>query len=419
MSPRTIPLESLLQYRPLDQLEQFELDVLAASTLIKSARKGTRLLEVGSGVKKTLYLINGHLKLTAQDGKSFIIDSNSARAKEPISHLVPHKYTVNCMSDVEYMWIENRIVRNALDKPHGAIVTHLAEGFSDTVRDPLVIEISELLAEDRLKLPVLPDVAMQANKVLQEDGDLTKAARVIMQDPVLSAHIIRVANSAIYRASKLVSNVAEAIQRIGVAHVRTHVHAYVLRNVFKDNSPLSKKFLQQLWSYSVEVAANSYVLANKLGKFSKSEAMSLGLEHAIGAVPVVNYICQEHPEVAKLAVLQELVHKLTPEISMALMAKWNFHEDYFDVAANVFNWEYSHEGDDDYSDLLIIARFFTLIGKRNVKDSLVSVHHMPPQEMGKIPAFHRLGIDQDPEMCSSVLAAGKRIIDEFSALLVA
>ncbi|MCH8104093.1 MAG: HDOD domain-containing protein [Proteobacteria bacterium] len=64
------------------------------------------------------------------------------------------------------------------------------------------------LENDRLPLPTLPEVAIKVRETVDDDdASITDVAQIIETDAALSARIIQVANSALYRGLSSADNV--------------------------------------------------------------------------------------------------------------------------------------------------------------------------------------------------------------------
>lgn len=115
-----------------------------------------------------------------------------------------------------------------------------------------------------------------------EDPDVSVAhiTRTVSADPVLSAKLLRLANSAYYNVSRTVATVEDAVRMLGFVTVRTLVISSGLVNGFKSAPGLD---LQRFWRYSLNTAVAARWIANKTGD-DADMAFTIGLMHAIGLV---------------------------------------------------------------------------------------------------------------------------------------
>lgn len=104
-------------------------------------------------------------------------------------------------------------------------------------------------------------------------------ARTLSADPVLSAKLLRLANSAYYNVSRSVATVDDALRMLGFVTVRTLVISSGLVNGFRHPPPGLD--MPRFWRYSLNTACAARWIANKSGEDAEL-AFTIGLMHAIG-----------------------------------------------------------------------------------------------------------------------------------------
>jgi len=87
---------------------------------------------------------------------------------------------------------------------------------------PLMEEALQTRIEGReLKLPLLPAVPMEVSRVAgSDDGDAKEIAELIQRDQAMAAHLLKLANSALYRGKVPMVTVQQAVARLGRTRVR-------------------------------------------------------------------------------------------------------------------------------------------------------------------------------------------------------
>ena len=96
----------LKRFAPLESLKWKNLDALCRKTQVAIADQGEVLLKQGDSDQRLIYLVSGKLILTNPDGTIEIIESDSVKARRPISESLPRKYTVTAGSAVEYISLD-------------------------------------------------------------------------------------------------------------------------------------------------------------------------------------------------------------------------------------------------------------------------------------------------------------------------
>ncbi|MDD4907406.1 MAG: HDOD domain-containing protein, partial [Methylobacter tundripaludum] len=143
--------------------------------------------------------------------------------------------------------------------------------------------------QGELKIPSFPDVALKTRKAIQEDCEIADIVKIVNLDPVISAKLIQVVNSPLYRPVNPISNCLNAINRLGRKTTRNLVIAFSMKNLIKSEKPLIKKLIQYNWLQSIKVSSISHTLAQLTQKVDPDEALLAGLLHNIGVLPILTF----------------------------------------------------------------------------------------------------------------------------------
>lgn len=150
----------------------------------------------------------------------------------------------------------------------------------------LLAHLDSVLASDDSRaalLPRAPAVIPQLLSSLRDEGQSSTAlAERVTRDPHLIAEVIRMSNSAYARASEPISDIAQAIGRIGTNGLRRAIARVVLKPMFGGTSDtLSARCAQRLWEHSDAEAAACQQEAVLLG-LDPFEGYLTGLLHNVG-----------------------------------------------------------------------------------------------------------------------------------------
>lgn len=140
------------------------------------------------------------------------------------------------------------------------------------------MEIEKLFAQLH-SLPSIPKVAQDL--IAQFDNpssSLEAIARNIEKDPVISAKILRLANTARFKGARESTSIEDAAMRLGFNTMRTLVLASAVTGAF--SAPPSFN-LKGFWLKSFQVASIARVLARQSGQDAEV-AFTCGLMHNIG-----------------------------------------------------------------------------------------------------------------------------------------
>jgi len=196
----------------------------------------------------------------------------------------------------------------------------------------------EALFQQPNALPTAPKVVqVLISSFNDEHVTVDDVARKLAVDPVLSAKLLRLANSAYYRVSRSVSTVHDAVMMLGFVTVRTLVISSGLVNGFKSAPGLD---LKQFWRYSLNTSVAAKWLAQQADE-NPELAFTVGMMHAIGQL----VIHAGMPEQAQL-----LDKAVNPMDTCRLDAERNsFGYDYAEVGAELSaRWKFP----DAFSDAI-------------------------------------------------------------------
>lgn len=137
----------------------------------------------------------------------------------------------------------------------------------------------ELLFQHPEALPTAPKVVQELISSFQNENVSTSdIAKKLALDPVLSAKLLRLVNTAFYSSRRSISTVEDAVSMLGFATVRKLVVSSSLANVFKSTPRFDMKIF---WRYSMHTAVAAAWLARKVGQDAEV-AFTIGMTHAIG-----------------------------------------------------------------------------------------------------------------------------------------
>jgi HD-like signal output (HDOD) protein len=247
-------------------------------------------------------------------------------------------------------------------------------------RNALLVECYHSLQSNRLILPTIPEISFKIRRVINDANASTSTiARVVQVDPSITARLIHIANSPLYRGRKQVDSCPEALTRLGLKTAQNIITAFSLKSVFNAGSPFINHQMIELWKHSSYVAALSAIIAHKLSGFDPDRAMLAGLIHDIGIVPVLMHADRHIELINHSDDLAEAVKQLRADIGLEIIRQWDFPEDFKEVVIHAENWRKNDDKVLDYSDIVMIAQLHSLIGIADRK-TLPSIVELPVYE---------------------------------------
>ncbi|MCP4600199.1 MAG: HDOD domain-containing protein [Proteobacteria bacterium] len=133
-------------------------------------------------------------------------------------------------------------------------------------------------------LKTFPVVAQQVLAVLaNEDFTIAEVTKIIEQDPSLASSVLRMANSALFAASKSVDSINKAFVRLGVKAVRDIVYTVATMEMFSDTIGMGK----EVRDHCASTAALVQYLAIDLAPKNTQGIFLCGLMHDVGKMLLI------------------------------------------------------------------------------------------------------------------------------------
>jgi len=184
------------------------------------------------------------------------------------------------------------------------------------------------LNRGNLELPMFPDSVVRIQQAFRvEEVDIDEIVRIISSDPAIAARVLQLSNSAAVRGSVEITEVRQAVIRLGNKLVQSSVVAFAIRQAQKNEelSEESRTTLKAIWEESVELAARCYVIAKQYTKLNAYEALLTGLLSVIGQL----YIFLKSQDFGSMdyAELEPILAAWHPAISKAIAESWGMSEE--------------------------------------------------------------------------------------------
>lgn len=206
------------------------------------------------------------------------------------------------------------------------------------------------------KLPSLPNAVVYLEKAINDDNvSLKKLSDLLSTDPVLAARLVRVSNSAFYRAISPAENVPAAVARIGFKDTR-NIALVLLRNSFKARHKIVTSMINDLWMQSVRIAAVASALSKHYQLVDANRALLGGLMYNVGALLLLTKIDDKVEQINSTVVVEAILEKQSCQFGVKLLEHWEMDPELLQVVANRDNWQRMHDEAPDLADLILVAR---------------------------------------------------------------
>lgn len=396
-----IPVSFLKRLMPVSQLltekEMQQLQVTSAGFA-----PGAIIFNRGTEVDSLIYLIKGNIFMEANNGSVLEVSANTFKALYPLSAGELHYFTGIAGSDVSVIYISKTILQ--ADK--GTIAPLGSElKISAQLKDnPFFIRFHQSFVLGDLKTPSFPDIALKLRKAIQQDCELIDIVKIVNMDPVISAKLIQVVNSPIYRSLNQVSNCLDAINRLGLMTTRNLVTAFSMNNLINSDNPVTKKLIQATWLQSIRVSSISSTLAQLTRKVDPDEALLAGLLHNIGTLPILTFADSLPKNSYQQSDLILCINQIQGQLGSAILEKWEFPDNLKQIPLLSNDWLTSTTEDINLNDIVILAKYHHF---------LTSPDQSKLPLLISLPAFQKMGQQSlTPAMSLQILDDAKQQIAE-------
>ncbi|MEM8487867.1 MAG: HDOD domain-containing protein [Bacteroidota bacterium] len=192
--------------------------------------------------------------------------------------------------------------------------TTLAGAKKDPNILPFRFALKAYIEDERLKIPVLPDVVGKVIALINHPkADANTLARLIHKDQALAGYVLRVSNSPIFAGARQIQTLRQAISRIGAKTLGKIALSITMQGkVFKAKG--YEHVIKSIWRQTLSSGAFAQDFGQLIGESSESLYLC-GLLHTVGK-PVILQALQD--------LKQELDMDLSIEAGLSLMEE--FHQ---------------------------------------------------------------------------------------------
>lgn len=251
------------------------------------------------------------------------------------------------------------------------------------LKEKIKATLLEALENDTLVLPTLPEVALNVREITQnEDSGINDLINVINQDAALSARLLKVSNSPLFRGANEIKNLNMAVGRLGMEYTSSLAMGLAMEQMFQATTEMVDQRMRQAWERSTEIAGVANVLARQSNSLNPGQAALAGLVHVIGILPILKYVEDEGIQINSV-ILDNLLEELHPILGEKILEKWDFPAELRAVPRGCIQFT-RQVANADYADLVMVSILQTLSG---------TDHPYTQMNWEAISAFKRLGID--------------------------
>ena len=181
----------------------------------------------------------------------------------------------------------------------------------------------------------IPQMALKILRIINEDDyNILEIADEVRQDQVISAHTLRVCNSAYYTKTHRIDSLDHALALLGRDIFVKSVISAIVKEFYKIPSSGYSLLKGGIYHHAVGTAVIAERVAEFVGDIQPTIAYTAGLLHDIGKVILDQYITSSYPlfyrslqkEKSFLQIEKEIFNIDHTEVGSMLAERWHFPE---------------------------------------------------------------------------------------------
>ena len=209
---------------------------------------------------------------------------------------------------------------------------YLLKKANASIRD-IFAKIIQNFSAGKISPPVMPQVVREVQSVIKRKNSTAEdVAAVIDRDPVISLRLISVSNSPVYRGIQEITNVREAIPRMGLKETLNIIIAIANKSMYETDRAQFRILMDKLWVHSLASAYGAKLIAEHLKLDDSEKFFLMGLVHDIGK----SLLLKAFTEVSQLRninfdIIQANIQQGHLSVGGVLLRRWGFDDIFIKV----------------------------------------------------------------------------------------
>ncbi|MBI1933843.1 MAG: HDOD domain-containing protein [Ignavibacteriales bacterium] len=272
----------------------------------------------------------------------------------------------------------SRIAHQSISKPTNIENLIIILERADKLRQKLNNDELMQLVNNLDGLPSLPEIYIELeNEFKAPILSIDKVSEIILKDPIISAKILQLTNSAFFGSANKIISIKQAVNFLGVKLVQNLVLTIKLFKSFDPDSPFID-YYHKIWEHSNKVAniSKQISMIKNLQKHVVEEAYLAGLLHDIGKLILLEkYKNFKNIDVNKISELENNYPlNMFPEVGAYLIGLWGLPDTIIEAIAFQQTEKLLNTNDFQISKIIYIADYITKsldIDTDNLNENLI------------------------------------------------
>jgi len=383
MTKRPSEFTQCYQLQPLNDLDSNDLQVLFDQSEVQQLEPRTL---ISAEEKQLTYLLQGEVSLLSGGFVTETFTHMDQRALSPLFNESLDEDSAILTSHGSVLLVDRALFDGLYFQAQAAMV-ETSELDLSQAENELFQHLLKAFKNNKLDLPALPEAALKIRQAINTpDVGSSEIIQIVQTDPVLSARLVKVANSPLYGTWREIKTVRDAVRRLGLETTKNLSFSLSVKQLFSARTSLIKKQVQKIYQESTAIAAIAYVVTQTQASHLDAEQSLLsGLVQNLGLIPILKYI-DEHPSMMiSMEQLGKSIENLYVPVSTLILNEWNFDPEFLEIVENRDNWERDTKQEIDYTDVIIAAK---LIYKQDQQE----VVEISVERIDELPVMRKLGL---------------------------
>jgi HD-like signal output (HDOD) protein len=227
-------------------------------------------------------------------------------------------------------------------------------------------------------LPPLPKSVLEVQRITSDpNSSISDLVKVIKNDPMLTANLLKVANSPLYGFARQIKSVDQAVSLFGMVPIKGFVISFAIRNSMKFD--LSAYGIDENHFHTVSTKRNALSLNWYAGNKEKLDIIATdSFLIDLGAVIISLILVSENRENEfrqrltkenRYELEQEFVGATTPQITAEIFKHWHFGDELIIPIDNINTPENAGNYQEEAAALNVIKTIYDMLDKE-FKDNI-------------------------------------------------
>ncbi len=391
--------------QPLADLDSNDLDYLYSKSEIQQLEPRTLITREDHLLT---YLLEGEVSLLSGGFVTETFTHLDARALTPLFNESLDEDSAVLTSHGTILQVDKALFEGLYSQAQAAMMETSQLDLTQSENE-LFNNLLKAFMQKKLAMPALPEAALKIRQAINNPQVGSKEIiQIVQTDPVLSARLVRVANSPLYGTWREIKTVRDAVRRLGLETTKNLSFSLSVKQLFSARTSLIKKYVQNIYNESISIAAIAYAITqSQASHLDPEQALLSGLIQNLGLIPILKYI-DAHPSMMQTEkMLGSTIENLQLPVTTLIFNEWNFDPEFIDIVEFAESWDRDSGEAIDYCDVLIAARLLYLEER----------DESPIEDMSTVPAIKKLRLLEFDEDGHFFMDLASEQIEEMNRLL--